>query len=127
MTTVIDLAHAWLEAKQLEKASAERRIEIEQMLLKHIDMKLEGSTTSHFDAFKITATAKLSYKADADLLARAVMAWPANVQPAYLAMKVDETRLKQIRGARPDLWAEIASIVEIKPLKTSITIVNQEE
>lgn len=122
MTTLRDLSNAWTQAKSDEKEAASRRIEIERQLLLLVQTKEEGSTTTLDDGIKVITTGKLSYKADPDVLARATLSWAHDLQPSYLAMKVDETRLKKIRNERPDLWAQIARFVEIKPMKTGVTV-----
>lgn len=120
------LSTLWLEAKAKETEAASQRIAIEKAIIELVGAKEEGSKSTESDGIKITTTGRLSYKADATELLTLTMAWPVDIQPAYLAPKVDETRLKKIRAERPDLWKEIAWAVEVKPQKTGVNITIQE-
>lgn len=120
------LSTLWLEAKAKETEAASQRIAIEKAIIELVGAKEEGSKSTESDGIKITTTGRLSYKADATELLTLTMAWPVDIQPAYLAPKVDETRLKKIRSERPDLWKEIARAVEVKPQKTGVNITIQE-
>lgn len=120
------LSTLWLEAKAKEAEAASQRIAIEKAIIELVGAKEEGSKSTESDGIKITTTGRLSYKADATELLTLTMAWPVDIQPAYLAPKVDETRLKKIRAERPDLWKEIARAVEVKPQKTGVTIMQVE-
>lgn len=120
------LSTLWLEAKSKEAEAASQRIAIEKAIIELVGAKEEGSKSTESDGIKITTTGRLSYKADATELLTLTMAWPVDIQPAYLAPKIDETRLKKIRSERPDLWKEIARAVEVKPQKTGVNITIQE-
>lgn len=120
------LSTLWLEAKAKEAEAASQRIAIEKAIIELVGAKEEGSKSTESDGIKITTTGRLSYKADATELLTLTMAWPVDIQPAYLAPKIDETRLKKIRAERPDLWKEIARAVEVKPQKTGVNITIQE-
>ena len=117
------LSNLWLEAKAKEAEATAQRIAIEKAIIDLVGAKEEGSQSADVgDGIKVTTTGRLSYKADATELLMLTMAWPVDIQPAYMAPKIDETRLKKIRADRPDLWREIAKAVEVKPQKTSVTI-----
>lgn len=116
------LSTLWLEAKAKETEATNQRIAIEKSIIELVGAKEEGAQSTECGDLKITTTGRLSYKADATDLLMLTMAWPVDIQPAYMAPKVDETRLKKLRADRPDLWREIARAVEVKPAKTSVTI-----
>ena len=120
------LSTLWLEAKAKETEATNQRIAIEKSIIELVGAKEEGSQSTECGDLKITTTGRLSYKADATELLTLTMAWPVDIQPAYLAPKVDETRLKKLRADRPDLWREIARAVEVKPAKTGVTIAIKE-
>jgi hypothetical protein len=120
------LSTLWLEAKAKETEATNQRIAIEKSIIELVGAKEEGAKSTECEDLKITTTGRLSYKADATELLTLTMAWPVDIQPAYLAPKVDETRLKKIRAERPDLWKEIAKAVEVKPQKTGVNITIQE-
>ena len=121
------LSTLWLEAKAKETEATHQRIAIENSIIELVGAKEEGSQSTECGDLKITTTGRLSYKADATELLTLTMAWPVDIQPAYLAPKVDETRLKKLRLYRQDLWRSIASAIEVKPAKTGVLITRIED
>jgi primosomal replication protein N len=120
------LSTLWLEAKAKETEATNQRIAIEKALIELIGAREEGSQSTDLgDGIKVTTTGRLSYKADPTDLLMLTMAWPVDIQPAYMAPKLDETRLKKIRSDHPDLWRSIAHAVTVKPQKTSVTITQE--
>jgi hypothetical protein len=118
-----DLAQAWLDAKAAERCANANRREIEDQILAQLNsVKEEGSTTRTINQFKITATAKLSYKAETEALIEASEGWPSHLKPYKTKTEADETKLKELRATRPDVWRKLADVVTVKPLKTTITI-----
>lgn len=125
--TLETLTEQWLAAKARETLAKDHRVAIEEQMLKIVDCKEEGSTTTSLpDGTKITATGKLSYKVDAILLDEITNDWPEEFKPVHLALKVDETKLKHIRAKSPDMWKTIARAIEVQPAKTGITIKKSE-
>lgn len=123
---VKDLSTRWLEAKAKEAEATAERVAIENAIIELVGAKEEGSKSTDVDGYKITTTGRLSYKADATELCMLTMAWPVDIQPAYMAPKLDETRLKKIRAEHPELWRSIAHAVTVKPQKTGVTITAEE-
>jgi hypothetical protein len=120
---VNELANLWLAAKREEQEANAKRIRIEEELCALIDVREEGSCTTHLPSgLVITTTGKLSYKVNVDALQKLVMAWPDEAKPIKVETKADETALKKIRATRPDLWQQIAAAVTVKPAKTGVTI-----
>lgn len=117
------LAEAWINAKAAERWANEERIRIENLILAQLNsVKEEGSTTRNVTGFKITTTAKLSYKAEVAELIEASEGWPSHLKPYKTKVEADETKLKELRATRPDIWRKLADVVTVKPLKTSISI-----
>jgi hypothetical protein len=121
MTTPEDLARDWLAAKRAELEATNRRIQIEQDLLKLIPNKEEGRTsTTLTNGMRVVAAGKMSYKADVERLIALTAGWPE--KPIKTRVEADEAFLKAIRSDRPDLWRQIAPAVSLKPAKTYITV-----
>lgn len=121
MTTPEDLARDWLAAKRAELEATNRRIQIEQDLLKLIPNKEEGRTsTTLTNGMRVVAAGKMSYKADVERLIALTAGWPQ--KPIKTRVEADEAFLKAIRSDRPDLWRQIAPAVSLKPAKTYITV-----
>lgn len=117
------LCAAWQEAKDREADARAERIRIEENILKVCPAKEEGSQSFETEhGIKVTVTGKLSYKADIDRLTALTGAWPDAIRPIRVKVEADDTRLKAIRATRPDLWAQIASAVETKPVKTGVEV-----
>jgi hypothetical protein len=118
------LAQAWLDAKAAERCANANRREIEDAILAQLNsVKEEGRTTRNLSSgFKIVATAKLSYKAEVAELIEASEGWPHHLKPYKTKVEADETKLKEIRETRPDIWRKLSDVVTVKPLKTAITI-----
>lgn len=119
-----DLAEAWLEAKAAERrANTERRTIEDQILAQLNSVKEEGRTTRTLQSgFKIVAVGKLSYKAEIAELIEASEGWPSHLKPYKTKVETDESKLKELRENRPDIWRKLADVVTVKPLKTAITI-----
>ena len=120
------LSTLWLEAKAEEKAANEKRVALEKAIVELVGAKEEGSQSTECDGLKITTTGKLAYKADVLALQALTAGWPQDVQPVQVKYVADETRLKKIRADRPELWRSIAPAIEVKPMKTGVTITTQE-
>lgn len=118
-----ELCTLWQIAKNEEAKARERRIGIEEDILKLCPAKEEGSASFETErGTKITVVGKISYKADVDRLTALTGAWPDAIKPIKVKVEADDTRLKAIRATRPDLWAQIASAVETKPAKTGVEV-----
>lgn len=127
MNEVADLAHQLMNACLEEEGAKSRRIELEGKLLDLINVKEEGSDTIELpNGFKLTTTGKLSYKlagADALKSIREIGAtWTTGLTPLKTKTELDETGCKWLRQHAPQLWAQIAKFVEIKPAKTSVKV-----
>ncbi|KPL28541.1 MAG: hypothetical protein AMJ72_02675 [Acidithiobacillales bacterium SM1_46] len=122
------LAEAWLDAKADERrANAERRAIEDQILSQLNSTKEEGrSTTKLQSGFKIVTTGKLSYKAEIEAIIETTEGWPSHLKPYKTKVELDETKLKELRETRPDVWRKLASVVTVKPLKTQVTIERME-
>jgi len=120
-TTPEELARDWLAAKRAELDAANRRLQIEQDLLKLLPAKEEGrAATVLTNGMRVVSTGKMTYKADIERLLALTDGWPD--KPIKTKVEADEAFLKAIRNDRPDLWRQIAPAISLKPAKTYITI-----
>ena len=123
-TELEHLAERWLVVKDAEREANAERLRIEDKILALSPAKEEGASTRTLaNGYKLKCTGKLSYKADLEKLITITKGWPIEYLPTKTEVKVDEAVLKHIRASRPDLWREIALAVTVKPMKTSVTIV----
>lgn len=121
MPTAEQLAGDWIAAKKAENDAINRRLQIEQDILKLVPAREEGSTTTVLtNGMRLKTQAKLTYKADIDRLLSLTNSWPE--KPVKTKIEADESLLKAIRTDRPDLWRQIAPAITLKPAKTYILI-----
>lgn len=117
------LADEWLAAKRAETEANNRRIQIEQEILKLLPAKEEGrSSTTLTNGFRVVSAGKMTYKADVERLLALTNTWPTEAKPIKTKVEADESLLKAIRHDRPDLWRQIAPAISVKPAKTYITV-----
>lgn len=118
-----DLAAAWMAAKQNELQALQTRLDIEQQMVKLLEVREEGSTTHTMpNGLKVKLTGKVIYKADMELLKAITSSWPEEVRPIRAKLEADESLLRAIRHDRPDLWRVLAPAITLKPAKTYITV-----
>ncbi len=121
MPTAEQLAGDWIAAKKAENEAINRRVQIEQEILKVLPPKEEGTqTTILTNGMRLKTQGKLTYKADIDRLLSLTSSWPE--KPVKTKIEADESLLKAIRTDRPDLWRQIAPAITLKPAKTYILI-----
>jgi len=119
--TAEELAAEWLSAKRAELEATNRRVQIENDILKLCPPREEGSATTVLtNGVRVKTTGKLTYKADIDRLLTLTAGWPD--KPIKTKVEADESLLKAIRTDRPDLWRQIAQAITVKPAKTYIVI-----
>ena len=123
MQNMDTLALRWKTAKANEDAARERRIDIENEILRAHPAREEGAETiKTAGGARITLTGKLSHKVNVTALQSLVATWPADLQPIKIKTEADEGKLKAIRRDAPDMWAKIAPAVTVKPAKTGVSI-----
>jgi len=117
------LAARWVEQKNIERTARDARVEIEKQILALSPAKDEGAYTRYLhNGVKLKVQGKLSYKADLDKLLKMTADWPLEYKPIKTEISADEAVLKHIRSSRPDLWRELSVAVTTKPMKTNVTI-----
>lgn len=111
--TLKELSNELLAAKKLETEAKAKRLQIEKMIF---DLVGEDSGAD----FKVSTS--YSYQADPASLMLATMSWPAELQPAYLSPRIDETRLGKIKTEMPDLWKQIAHLIDIRYQQINLSV-----
>lgn len=118
-TLVID----WLDAKAEEKAANKNRILIEEKILAIVRPNAEGRMSLKFGSgYKLTLDSKMIYKGDCDALEAMAADWPAEYQVVRTKKDLNETKLKEIRTYRPEVWLRMSEAITMKPAKVSVAI-----
>lgn len=115
----------YIDAKRAEDHAKKARLAAEERILALQPAKEEGSTTVEAGGYKVTLTGSLSYSLDADgleALRNITAKWDANLVPLKTKTELDATGCKYLRRERPELWAQLARVVTIKPAKTSVKV-----
>lgn len=122
--TIDTLAAAWVVAKASEDRAKAERYEIEKSMLALLPVKEEGTVSSNdASGMKISATYKLTRKADGDALTQAWQTLPATVQAAFTwKPEVSITQLRALEKAAPTDYAIAAQFITTSPAKPSIKI-----
>lgn len=116
---------ALVYAKRAEDAAKKARIEAEERVIALCPAKEEGSTTVEAGGYKVTLTGSLSYSLDADgleALRNITARWDGNLVPLKTKTELDATGCKYLRRERPELWAQLARVVTVKPAKTAVRV-----
>lgn len=118
-----DAVGAYIAAKRDEENAKKARIAAEERILALQPAKEEGATTVEAGGYKLTLTGSLSYSLDdLDALRNITARWDANLVPLKSKVELDTTGCKFLRRERPELWAQLARVVTVKPAKTSIKV-----
>ena len=110
------------KAKKLEASAREKRVQIEQQLIEAIGAKEEGATTQAGNFFKVTTTGKLTRKLDVKAF-NAIAAQLGEHAPVKTTVSLDVRKLKTLAVDEPVLFSMMLDVIETKPAKTSVTVV----
>lgn len=117
------LTAAWLAAKAEEKAANKNRILIEEEILAIVRPNAEGRMSLKLGSgYKLTLDSKMIYKGDCDKLEAMSADWPAEYQIVRIKKDLNETKLKEIRMYRPEVWLRMSDVITMKPAKVSVSI-----
>jgi hypothetical protein len=121
--TLEEAVAAFVEAKRREDAAKACRLACEELVCQLAPPKEEGASTVEAGGFKVTITGSLNYKADdLEALRNITRDWDANIIPLKTKTELDATGCKWLRANRPDLWAQIAKVVTVKPAKPAVKV-----
>ena len=110
------------KAKELEASAREKRVQIEQQLIEAIGAKEEGATTQSGNYFKVTTTGKLTRKLDVQAFNR-IAAQLGEHAPVKTTVSLDVRKLKKLAVDEPALFSMMLDVIETKPAKTAVTVV----
>lgn len=122
MSNIATLARDWLDAKRDEKKANLRRLDIETQLAAAIEIKSEGSATTHIEGYKITATQPVYRKVDPKTWETVKANCPMNMWPVKHKIEADAAGCKYLANNEPEVWSAIASAFETKPGKIGIKV-----
>lgn len=122
------LATFWLAAKGEEAAANQRRLEIEEQIVQAIKPNKDGKSTFKLEnGLKICITLKTNFKADDMAALEALTAdWPEKLQVVRIKKEINETKLKDLREYRADLWKNLAKHITSKAAKPYVQIETEE-
>tara|TARA_R100000808_G_scaffold23298_1_gene51545 strand:- start:40 stop:447 length:408 start_codon:yes stop_codon:yes gene_type:complete len=116
------LAFELAKAKELEASAREKRVEAEQRLIEAIGAKEEGATTQTGNYFKVTTTGKLTRKLDVKAFNQ-IAGQLGEHAPVKTTVSLDVRKLKKLAVDEPALFSMMLDVIETKPAKTAVTVV----
>ena len=118
-----NLSVLWLAAKAEEQEANKNRINIEKDILAIVRPNAEGRMSLKLGSgYKLTLDSKMIYKGDCDKLEAMSEDWPAEYQVVRTKKDLNETKLKEIRMYRPEVWLRMSDAITMKPAKVSVSI-----
>ena len=117
------LSQRWIDAKAHEGEANKARIAIEDQIINLIRPNSEGQMSLRLGSgFKLTITNKMIYKGDCDALETMSADWPEEYKVVRIKKDLNETKLKEIRTYRPEVWLRMSEVITMKPAKVSIKV-----
>ena len=114
------------KAKKLEASAREKRVQIEQQLIEAIGAKEEGATTQAGNFFKVTTTGKLTRKLDVKAFNQ-IAGQLGEHAPVKTTVSLDVRKLKKLAVDEPVMFNMMLDVIETKPAKTAVTVVEVSE
>lgn len=124
MNTIDEAAAALEAAKIAEAAATAKRIDAEQVVLRLMESKTEGSVTARGVKYKVTATFGISRTLDPATLesVRGRLAPDVFDQVIEYAPKLRTAGLRDLQKQRPDAYAVLSEAITAKPAKPSVKV-----
>ena len=120
--SVSKLAEAWLRAKCKEEAANAERVAIEELLIKFLDTKSEGSVTTKMDDFSVTVTCRINRSISDDGIVAIKAMIPEDMQPLKTKVELDAKGLEWLRVNQPTYYRVAADYVTSKPAKPGFKV-----
>ena len=119
-----NLAEAWMQAKEAERAAVERRREIEDQLraLANIRDDAEGVQTLDCGAWKMKITCRLDRKVDSDLLQQIAAERGLIDHLGTLFRWKPEINMRAWDQSSPAITTALAGAITVKPGRPSFAI-----
>lgn len=123
--TMAELVMAWQKAKAAETAANVERLEIERLMVAQIPAPEgnEGSVSLVVDDFKLAVRYGVTRSVDTAKLQAAWDSLPAKAQEAFTwKASVSTPKLRALAEYMPAEYAKLATFVEVKPSKPSVSV-----
>lgn len=122
--TLDTLAAAWREAKAAEAAAAARRLEVEAQLVAVLPCPdPEGRVEAPVAGAVVKIAYKVTRKVDSEALSGAWNSLTPNQRNCFRWKgDIDLRRLRALQEMVPQDYAGLASFIETKPAKPSVTV-----
>ena len=119
-----NLADAWMQAKEAERAAVERRREIEDQLraLANIRDDAEGVQNLNCGAWEMKITCRLDRKVDSDLLQEIAAEHGLSEHLSTLFRWKPEVNMKAWDQSSPEITSALAGAITTKPGRPSFAI-----
>jgi hypothetical protein len=122
------LSQRFLDAKAHEGEATKARVAIEEEIVALIRPNKEGQTSLRLGSgYKLTITNKMIYKGDCDALEAMSETWPEEYKVVRIKKDLNETKLREIRTYRPEVWLRMSEVITMKPAKVSVKVERIEE
>ena len=112
----------WESLKEQEKALADKRVEVENKLVKLLEVPKEGSKTHKTLNYKTTVNQPVSRKIDVKVWDEVKSNIDEKYHPVKNEVKVDTPKVKMLVEKMPEKWTLIARAFTTKPGKVGIKI-----
>lgn len=114
----MNIYEAWIEAKEYEKLATERRREIEDELVKKLEINedLEGVKNFELEGFLIKVTGRMTRKVDAEVLHE------LGIDTTNIIRWKPELNLTAYRACADNIRAEIDRAITTVPGRPSFSI-----
>jgi hypothetical protein len=119
----IELSRDWLEAKTEEEEARDRRVAVEEELIKQLGVKAEGSKTHDLGEFKVTVTGVISRTLDKEVWESIKDKLPPEIRPVTYEPKLDVTGVKWLQEHQPEDYKILARALVIKPGKVGVKVI----
>ena len=125
LSSLDECARLWLAAKHDENTARQRRLAVENEIVRGVGVADEGNTRQNTDAYKITTTGKLNRRVDIDALTALADDIPEPIIARLIRHKaeVDTRELRYLQDNEPELYSIIAEAVTVKPAKPVVSVV----
>lgn len=122
-TSPIELSRTWLEVKAEEEAARDRRIALEEELIKQLGVKPEGSKTHDLGEFKVTLTGNVLRTLGKEVWESIKDKLPPEVRPVIYEPKLDVVGTKWLQANQPENYKILARALTIRPGKVGVKVV----
>ena len=119
----IELSRAWLKAKSDEEAARDRRIAVEEELIKQLGVKPEGSKTHDLGEFKVTICGVVNRLLDKEIWESIKDKLPPEIRPVTYEPKLDIVGTKWLQANQPENYKILARALTIRPGKVGVKVV----